>query len=249
MIPHLLSEAADKAAIRYDNLSQTFAALHKTALLSRDFGTVGHSQKLFEDAYDAAGLFFDRDKQVLEAEVTEIAQAAHRHAKARLCSIDASELSDAALTHLSEIQTYVSNEIAAQVHRDIANIRHSLQRAVLTVGMIARSRGVDPRKAQINYVMQNDEEPQLVFTDRRGRRTPTRSFVRALYRQALLSVWNEVVLHTLADHGLNEAVVVRAENGETHTIGRLSIEAYASERDSLFHPNSNAYLDLEQADV
>ncbi len=249
MIPYRLSEAADQAASRYDHLTQTFSALHNTALMSADFGYAGQSQTLFAEAYDAAGLYFDRDKATMNDLVHRIASDAHQRALSKLRSIDAENLSDAALDHLSETQTYLSNEIAAQVHRDIAQMRHALQRAVLSVSMIERSRRIPPRQAQMAYVMKGQEELQLTFTDRRGRRTLSRTFIRSLYRQALLSIHNEVTLHTIADHGLEHAAVMKVKDGVERQIDRISIHDYVDLRESLFHPNSNSFLDVEIADV
>ena len=249
MIPHLLSEAADQAASRYDMLADTFGVLYKTALLSHDFGYAGQSDKLFAEAYDAANTYFERDKAAMADRVQEIAEAAHQRAKLKLSSVDASDLSDAAYDHLSETQTYLSNEIAAQVHRDIAHMRLSLQRAVLSVSMIERSRRIPTRQAQMAYVMKGEEGLQLHFVDRRGRRTPTRAFIRSVYRQALLSVHNEVTLHTIADHGLEHAAVMKFDAGVEIPTDRIDITDYVAVRDSLFHPNANSFLDVETPDV
>ena len=249
MIPLRLNAAADEAASRYDHLAQTFSALHTTALMSSEFGFAGASQNLFAQAYDAAGLYFERDKATMRDVVLGIASDAHQRVLSQLSSVDASGLSDAALEHLNETQTYLSNEIAAQVHRDIAHMRHELQRAVLSVSMIERSRRIPARQAQMAYMMKEQPALELHFTDRRGRRTPTRTFIRSIYRQALLSVHNEVTLHALADHGLETAAVMKVENGSASQIDRISIYDYAARRDSLFHPNSNSYLDVETADV
>lgn len=249
MIPYRLSEAADAAASRYDLLAQTFSALFKAALLSAEFGWAGQHQNLFAQAYEAANGYFERDKTAMNGVAHEIAVNAHQHAIAKIESVDASGLSDAALDHLSETQTYLSNEIAAQVHRDIAHMRFSLQRAVLDVGMIARTRRLDARKAQMAYVMKNSEELEFQFVDRRGRRTPTRTFVRSIYRQGLLSIHNEVTLHTIADHGLEVAAIMKIQEGEELRVGTLDIEDYAEHRDTYFHPNSNAWLEVETDDV
>ncbi|MBD9511629.1 hypothetical protein IB265_33275 [Ensifer sp. ENS10] len=249
MIPHRLSEAADQAARRYDHLAQTFSALYKTALMSAEFGYAGQSQKLFAEAYDAAEMYFERDKEAMADVAVEIAEAAHQRAIVNLRSVDAESLSDAALAHVSETQTYLSNEIAAQVHRDIAHMRFQLQRVVLDVGMIARTRNVNSRAAQMAYVVANPHELELHFVDRRGRRTPTRTFIRSIYRQALLSIHNETTLHVIADHGLEHAAVKKLEDGVEKITDRININDYAAVRDHLFHPNANSYLDVEIDDV
>lgn len=249
MIPHRLSAAAEEAASRYDHLAQTFSALHNKALMSPDLGMSGHSQKIFQEAYEAAALYFERDKAVMHDLVLGIASDAHQRVASELASIDADGLSDAALEHLGETLTYLSNEIAAQVHRDIANLRHEIQRAALSVSMIERSRRIPSRQAQMAFVMKEQPQLDLHFTDRRGRRTPTRSFIRSIYRMALLSVHNEATLHALADHGLETAAVMKLESGLVEHVETISIHDYAARRDSLFHPNSNSFLDVETDDV
>lgn len=249
MIPLRLDSAADEAASRYDALTQTFSALHNTALMSGEFGFAGQNERLFAEAYDAAGAYFNRDKDAMNDLVHAIASDAHQSALSALRSIDTNNLSDAALAHLSETQTYLSNEIAAQVHRDVAQLRHALQRAVLSVSMIERSRRIPTRQAQMAYMMKGHEELQLTFTDRRGRRTQSRTFVRSIYRQALLSIHNEVTLHTIADHGMEQAAIMKFQDGQAERVGSLLIEEYAELRDTYFHPNSNSWLEVETENV
>jgi hypothetical protein len=249
LLPHRLTDAADEAAHRYDALAQTFSALYKTALLSSEFGYAGQPDRLFAEAYDAALPYFERDKAVMNDHVFKIAEAAHQRVSEKIASVDSSGLSNAALDHLGETQTYLSNEIAAQVHRDIAQMRFSLQRVVLDVAITARTRRTTSRQAQMAYVMKNNEELELHFVDRRGRSTPTRTIIRSIYRHALLSVHNETVLHALADHGLEHAAVMKVEDGVEKQIDRLLILDYAASRDRLFHPNANSYLDVETDDV
>jgi hypothetical protein len=249
LIPFRLDRAADEAASRYDALAQTFSALHTTALMSGEFGFAGQSERVFREAYDAAGVYFDRDKGVMNDLVHAIASEAHQSALSALRSIDTNDLSDAALAHLSETQTYLSNEIAAQVHRDIAQLRQAVQRAVLSVSMIERSRRIPTRQAQMAYMMKGHEGLQLVFTDRRGRRTQSRTFIRSIYRQALLSIHNEVTLHVIVDHGVEEAAIMKLHEGQIEQIGSLNVEDYAELRDTYFHPNSNAWLEVEAKNV
>lgn len=249
MIPHRLTEAADQAAHRYDMLAQTFSALYQKALMSSEFGYAGQSSKLFAEAYSAAEPYFERDKEEMAGTALEIASEAHRRTLERLRSVDASSLSDEALAHVSETQTYLSNEIAAQVHRDIAQMRFQLQRVVLDVGMIARTRNINSRAAQMAYVVANQHELELNFVDRRGRRTPSRTFIRSIYRHALLSIHNETTLHVIADHGLEEAAVMKVEDGVEKMTDRILITDYAAVRDQLFHPNANSFLDVEIFDV
>lgn len=249
MIPLMLSERAEQAARRYDDFAATLETIFKASLMSSNFGDAGQPQKMFAEAYEAASSYFERDKQSMNEDVVEIAEAARQSALTKLESIDSSGLQDAAYEHLSETQTYLSDQLAAQVHRDIAQMRHQLQAAILDVAMIAHARRIPHRKAQVAWMMSNEPSLALAFVDRRGRRTPSRAYVRALYRQALLSVHNEITLMTLADHGLEHASVVKMEEGAEKVVERISITEYTARRSELFHPNSNSFLDVETDDV
>jgi len=255
MIPHRLSLEADAAAARYDMLTSTWQTLYNRALASDRFGYADQAPALAHEAYAIAGTYFETEKDHIASLLEEIATDAHQSVRDKISSRSADELSDDALTHLAATQSYISDEISAQLHRDIALMRQSLQRAVLDVSMMTRTRRIQQRAALIEYRVLNGETLEFTFTDRRARRTPSKTFIRALWRQTLLSVHNEAVLMELADHGIERAAVLHLEDGFVKRKDVISLSGlddlptYGEIRGTVFHPNSNAWLDLETDDV
>lgn len=255
MIPNRLSELATEAAGRYEILTMTWEALFNRALSSPDFGKSGQAAMVAAEAYETASAYLIAERGYISEQLAEIASEAHLAVKAKIASNDADELSVAALEHLSETESYLHDEIVAQVHRDNALIRQSLQHAGLVISMMARTRRIPRRQAVMEYRYHHSLPIDFHFTDRRARRTPSRTFIAAVWRQALLSAHNEVTLMAIADHGIERAAILKLESGVEVQTGLISLTGegdlpgYEEIRSTLFHPNSNAYLGMELADV
>lgn len=255
MIVGRLNLEAEQARRRYQDLTTVWNALYGRALSSPEFGTAGQASRLAADAWDLLKVYYDREMDLAATAVNDIARGAHQSVRARIASIDSDELSDAALAHLSETQSYLASEIVAQTHRDIALLRRSLQNAVLTVSARARSTGISERQARVEHLMSAEHELDFHFSDRHARRTPAKSFIGMVWRQALLSTHNEITLLTIADHGIDRAGVFRMEGDEEvqqeliSLSGEGGLPAYLDIRNTYFHPNANAYLGLELAHV
>ncbi|MGV1754835.1 hypothetical protein [Agrobacterium sp. CG674] len=246
MIPYTLSHYADQAAERYRHLTDAWQHLYSRALSSPDFGTGGQIQAVVAEAYQIAQSYLDSEGDAIASQLHEIAVEAQGLAKRKIADSDDDLLAIDAQTHLSESQRYIRDEIVAQINRDIANIRQTLQRAVLDVSMLARTRRLNTRAAVVTWRMTTDEAVNFAFTDRRSHRTPSAKFIRGLWRQTMLSVHNETTLMTIADHGLNQAAVLKLEEGVEIHVDTIWLDgqgtSYSDIRVGLFHPNSNAYL-------
>lgn len=250
MIPHKLSLAADQASQRYDNLTRLWQGLFIRMITHPDFGAARLTGELVEAAYADAQTYLDTERAAIDRELTEIAVEAHRELRAKITSNDAENLSDAALEHLSDTREYILDEIIAQIHRDIAFMRNAMQRMGLEIRTIARARRITERRALVEYRLTHSDMLDFVFQDRRGRRTPSRSFIRLLWRQTALAVFNEVVMLTLSDHSIDRAAVMHLEEGVAVQVDTLVIggdgPTYSELRNTYFHPNANAWLDLEE---
>lgn len=255
MISHRLSAAADESAVRYDQLTASWQALFSRALTSETFFVADQIGKITAEAYTIADSFFDLEKEHIGTALYDFAIEAHQSVLAKIDSIASKELTDAALTHLRSTQLYLSDEIIAQIHRDIAMLRQALQQALLEISMVSRTRGIPNRKAMIEYRIVHGEALNFTFRDRLSRATPSRTYIRALWRQTLLAAYNEIVMMDLADHGFTKAAVKKIENGVETEVDWISLDGqeeardYGSLRNTYFHPNSNAWLDKETSDV
>lgn len=246
MIPHILSRHADAAGQRYKDLTDSWQVLFSKALTHPDFGAGGMSSVVIQEAYEIAQSYLDRETDMIASTLHEIAAEAQGLASRDFSTDDAELLAVEAQTHLGETQQYLRDEIVAQIHRDIANVRQSLQRVVLDVSMLARTQRVKGRAAVITWRLANDETLDFNFTDRRAHRTPSSRFIRNIWRQTLLSVHNETTLFTLTDHGQTVAGIYKELEGAIEQVAKLQLDGqgpgYGEIRATWFHPNSNAYL-------
>lgn len=255
MIINRLSAEGDTAAARYSLLTESWRSLFLNALNDADFGSAAQAIRVSQDAYRLAEVFLAEERLAAERVFEDIATEAHQTTIKEIESIDASELTAQTLEHLRVTQSYIDSELVAQIHRDIALVRDSLQRVVLEVSLASRSRGISSRQALIEYRIGNAKELSFVFQDRQTRRWSSKKYVRALWRHTLLAVYNETVMMTLADHGLDRAMVVHQDaDAQSHgmivTFGSSSdLPTYSEIRATVFHPNANAWLEMEKTNV
>lgn len=246
MIPTRLDTKAQAAALRYSVLTDAWQGLFSRALSSPDFGHARQASEVIREAYEIAQIYIDREMNLIASLLYEIAVEAQGLASRKIANTDEDLLAIEAQTHLGETQQYLRDEITAQIHRDIANVRQSLQRVTLDVSILARTRRLKDRMALVAWRLSNDETLSFNFVDRRAHRTPSARFVRGLWRQTMLSVHNETTLFTLADYGQTEAGIFKVLEGREEQVATIYLDgsspSYSEIRATLFHPNSNAYL-------
>lgn len=255
MIPNVLTEISEEAAGRYESLTDLFQALFSRALSSPKFGYAGQIVEIVTEAHKIANQYYKDEHRHMAERLLEVAIEAHRRVRDKLSSIDAEDLSEAALEHLKLTHSYLADEIGAQIQRDIATLRLGLQRAALEVTMIARTRQMSERDALWIWRMNHSETLNFHFPDRAARRTPSRTFTRTIWRASLLSIFNETTAMTLADHGVESAAVLKFEDGVEKLVDVISLSGaedamdYAAAVSTYFHPNANTYLNAEPDDV
>lgn len=256
MILKQITRYAESAATRYTMLTDSFRSIYHRCFNEADFGSYAQSIRMVNEAYSLAQVYIEDEFQTIGIIVDEIALEARRATHVQLRSSTSDELSERTREHLTSFSHYLRDEIIAQIHRDVAQLRQSLQRAALEVSVAARSQGKSERVALIEYRIGNQAETlSFTFTDRVSRRWSSTKFIRAVWRQTLLSTYNEMVMITLSEHGITEAVVYHEDPGSQYHSTRISfgsnteLPTYSEVRDGIFHPNSNAILIYGGADV
>lgn len=255
MIFDTLDRLSEAAAARYAMLTDSWRHLFLQALGASNFGTAQQSVRIVADAYQIAESFLAEERQAVVRAVEEIASDALQTTLAEIVSIDAQNFTPRAQEHLSATEQYLGDEIVAQIHRDIATLRQNLQQVVLQVSLTARSNGISERKALIAYRLANKVDLEFVFFDRAARKWQARKFIRSLWRMTLLATYNEIVLLTLADHGLKSAQVTFEQGGilmrgqVISIAGAVNQESYADIRAATFQPNAKAVLAMETTGV
>lgn len=255
MIQNTLSHEADQASARYALLTDGWQGLFETALNQEDFGSPNAMRKVIEAATISGQAFIDQEFYIANSVADDIAVEAHQTTLREIASNDTEKLTESVTDHLSAAVGYLTEEIVAQVHRDISNMRQTMRNVAFEVSIASRSRGISQRKAMIEYRLGSSTKMDFAFMDRGNRKWSSRKFIRTLWRHTLLSVYNETVMMGLADHGIREAKVSHVDpNAESHGMviafgSNSSLPNYSEIRDTIFHPNSNAVLAMEKSVV
>lgn len=254
-ITALFTAEAEAAAQRYGILVEGWRSLYQAALSQTDFGSEKQLRRVEADAYAMASRFLDTEHELAADHSEAIALEALRATLSDLQSRDAVALTVAASEHLTNAVQYVTREVTIQVERDIAFLKESLRRTYLQVTIAARAQGITQRAALAQHRIGNAAELHFFFHDRGNQKWPSRKFIRAVWRHHLVSLYNEVVLLTLADHGLSKAEIDNANQG-SHSHGMViamfagsALPTYAEIRNEIFHPNSDAILKMAAPDV
>jgi hypothetical protein len=250
IITQAMTAEAEAAAVRYGAVVEGWRALYQRELDASDFGSSRQMGRITAQAYSIG-------RQYIDTEADEIAEVSERIAReaqgATLRDLKlpvASELTEAVTEHLSDSESYLLHELSIQIERDIAFLKQSLRKAALQVTIGARAQKIPIRAALMQYRIGNATELFFFFHDRRNQKWPSRKFVRAVWRHHLLSLYNETVLLTLADHGIDKAQVLHA-NPQANSHGMIvsmssgtAMPTYSEIRNEIFHPNSDAILAL-----
>jgi hypothetical protein len=251
MIANLLTELAGQASTRYQMFTDSLRSIYHNALARQALDDT----RPMAEANQLASVFLEAEANHIGDDIDEIAREARTETLQQIASNDASELTDEALTHLRVSSDYLYSELVSQVYRDIATLRKSIQRVRLEVSLAARSSGRSHRAAMIEYLVGNKADIAFFFHDKASRKWESKTFVRAIWRQTLLSAYNEIVLFTLADHGLDRAVVEHhSPDAQYHGMvialsSNTELPTYSEIRDTVFHPNANAWLTMEGSNV
>ena len=247
-ITHRITAEADAAAVRYGALVEGWRSLYQRALDQADFGSPRMFTKVTNEALEMGIRFMAEEDKHMEAVLDNVASEAHTATISEIDAPDADEFTDAVSDHLYEAESYLRGELATVIERDIRFLKDSLRRAVLQVKLSARAQRISERTALMQYRIGNAQELHFYFHDRGNQKWPTRKFVRTLWRHSLLCAYNEVVLLTLSDHGLEHAEVAHDNpTADVHGM-RVAMSAngalptYSEIRAEVFHPNADAIL-------
>lgn len=249
MIIYRIDDLAERAAQRYTLLTESWSIG-----FNRLFDGNGQAE-LVSTSFELAQEFLGNEFERIGDAVAEIASEARTATLREIASTDSTDLPEAAQQHSEASASYIHNELVAQIQRDIATMRQRHMIISLEVDALMRLRGQSRAVALAEYITRNPVDIQFSFYDRRAFRWSSRKFIRGMWRQALLSVYNETVLFTLADHGISRAGVITEKSGEPVQISVIGLDSstvlpsYMDARQDLFHPNSQNYMAMEVGNV
>ena len=243
----VLSAHAEEAGRRYAVLIDGWRHFYVQAVMSPDAGTPKSMTRISEAAYANARSFLDTERLVIREISEQIALQARRDA---LNDVSATSTHENLPERVTELLTSslsdLENEIVMQIERDIAFLRKSARHTALEVELAAQVQGIARSVAQMRLRIYGRPELAFSIRDRAGRRWPSHNFVRTIWRQHLLDTYNETVLSTLADFGIDRAMVsAPGANHDGQLVTMLQgaeLPTYREVRDAIFHPNSEAFL-------
>jgi hypothetical protein len=243
----LLSEHAEESSRRYLGLVDAWRHFHERAIMSPDFGTARGMTALREQAYGNARSFLHAEQVMIQEISHQIALQARRDAlNDQSATVTADTLSERIAELLTSSLSDLENEITVQIERDIAFLVRSVRNAALEVETAATAQQISRVAAKVQFRMRDRGELKFYFKDRQNRKWPSQKFVRTVWRQHLLDTYNETVLATLADFGIDQAMVVAPGSNNDRVLVTVlpgsELPTYRELRDEIFHPNSEAYL-------
>lgn len=253
ILTQFISGEADLAADRYGAMIQAFRGMYSRALDQSHFGSPKQMTDVSVGAYAIAGVYLNAEWQLITDASTAVALEAQRATLEELSAASSDDLSQAVSEHADQSDVQLSQEISIQIERDISFLRTSLQRTVLSVNMSARAQQLPARTALMQLRISPANELNFLFIDRGATKWPAQRFIRAVWRQHLLAVYNETVLLTLTDHGIDTAEIAHTDpkapvNGMEISVNAGSaLPTYAEIRNEIFHPNSEAILRMISA--
>jgi hypothetical protein len=245
-IQHRFNQDADAAANRYGNLIEALRGVYLSAFSESTFGSPRSLDLIAQEANSIVTAHLRYERDIAAASFDRIVWEALSQTQRDL-AVPVARMTSEALSELSSATLdYLMNEIRVQSARDVSTLVEAARRAALQISLAMRAHGMSRRSATIDY--QFGSSLEFYFRDRRNYRIMSRKFIRSVWRQSLLSLYNETVLLTLADYGEATAqvehldakapidgMIVAMSAGAAHPI-------YDEVRAEVFHPNSDAVL-------
>lgn len=246
---HSMSASADAAAARYGDFVESLRAIFQRAIMSSKLGTPRHFAQVDGEGYEVARLFISNEEALISQEIDRLAGLATDNLYAQMGAPSPADVTDEQFTYLQDVKDGLLREIVIQVERDILFLHNSLRRAYIQASLTARGNNVPLQLAIMQAQTTNASELHFFFHDRMNRKWPSRKFVRAVWRQALLAAYNEITMMILVDHGMTTARINHIDPGASSNGVILSLvphgelQSYVDVRDQVFHPNSDAILE------
>jgi hypothetical protein len=245
----VFTQDAEQAAQRYLVLVTALRGIHARAVTSPDLGSAKLANAIARDAYEVGRSFASGEEAIIAERTAATARNSRRET---LLAIGATGTAETLPGRTSELltssQSELHSEIVVQIERDVTFLKRALRSAAMEVEIAAQAQGIARRAAQIQRQLRTPGELRFHFQDRTGRRWPSQKFVRVVWRQHLLDVHNQVVMATLAEHGLDRAMIRHPDPRHRYAgqviglVPGLGLPTYAEIREEAFHPNAEAVL-------
>lgn len=251
MIQNVINKDAERAANRYGVLLDTMRNLFLDTALRRDVTSEATRRAMRDQIYVVGRDLLARESQFARESASQIAISALRNAHNDLGSIFNQAHYESALNDaLRETGAYLEREIAAQIERDIAQLERQTRQVAVQVGLLASKEGISKEQALLKQRVRGLPDLRFFFMDRSAKRWSSDRFIRAIWRQSMLAIYNEFYMTTAIEAGVNTLYVAHRDP-QNRNHGRAiaitadgSLNTYLDLKDEVFHPNSEAVLSL-----
>jgi hypothetical protein len=238
-----LTQVAERAGTRYGLLLESF----RSALA----GATGQAPwsarlqvRLAERLYEFSSDYMAAETPLIAEQLQATAREATRSTGERMHVTAAA--TEPTLENAADHGTALDAAMRLQLERDIAATLAALRQVALGETLRARASGMERRGGDaIASLAQGALRHD--FLDRAGKRWPSQKYIRTIWRHAMVRVWNESAMLTMAEHGLTGAEIRHPDINygmlgqridflpDTAGLHWLKVE-------EIFHPNTNAYM-------
>lgn len=245
-----LSEMAERSVARYAGLLARLSDQAQTVIRRGSTDETLRSEA-FHRGGDAARSFVSFEQANLNDDTQTVAIAAHERA---LSDLGASPrtIPDRFGEFIFTAALYTTRLLAAQAERDVMAMAQKVHLNALRVDLYVRSGRHTPGSAKAAVMLEDSQEPAFGFVDRAGRTYKSSKHVRDVYRQHLLSTYNEVYMDTVAEFGWEIVKVSHPDpsyrwHGEPIAIvsGNDDFPLYYDVKGEVFHPSSHALVTIK----
>jgi hypothetical protein len=248
MITGKFSEISDYAVRRYESLLMAFRSVYKAAISSSDFSTVKSFARVKKEAYVLARNFLDTERDFIKSETDKIALEAHTSVYLDLSVNLSKDLTESTVDHLIDLEDYLITELTIQIERDIATLVKSLRQVAYQIQISSFAKNTTFKKSLMEFRMGDVKELEFSFYDRAAAKWSSKKYVRSLWRQHLLSAYNETYMMDLADHGVSVVQIEHTNSSSRFHGMKISLISgsaypmYEEIKSEIFHPNSDAIV-------
>lgn len=252
MIGDTFSEMASQSVARYSAFLDFLRAQSDLAV-RRDPTSETVRNETISVMRERARAFISLEQAHLNEDVMTIARRAHDQAVTDL-ELSPRVIDDRFANFIFQMVLYTTQQLAAQVERDVVTVSRYLALAAQRIDMKVRS-GRHTQTSALASVMLEDRTAQTFrFVDRMGRNYKATKHIRDTYRLHLLNTYNEVYMDVMAEYGVDELEVYHPDPNYKWAGTLLSITGEGDEtlfydvRDAIFHPGSDAVLSIPKDD-
>jgi hypothetical protein len=244
----LFTDHAERASLRYQGIDHGLAGAYSKAVNSRDPFVASVIGDLNTTGFNLATSYLEVENQAIQEQTSKLALQALADAEQALgVGKESPELPDALVTHLNAAQEHLSNVIATQLERDIAQNAKRFRDALLRANIQALTTGISRRNIMASLKAKGADGPLFFYTDRMSRKWPSHKFVRGEVRLHYLRAYVDSYIFGLAQNGETHAKVIYPDaqnpnHGRVIALAGEGPDTYDEVLNEIFHPNSDALL-------